>query len=269
MKKSSQLRLILALCFLGIFLSCGILDSDSLSPDQIAEVPFGEPNFPNLGEYWVVDKEGVVDQSVVEHVDKILEDLRKDGYAEQAIVTMSGVDDSIAYVTQLGRHLKLGEAEGENKDNGIIWLILVDKPVGERVRYSIGLGLPEFTSFEAGRVQDAASVFADEGDWSNTVLQIATETREIFTSANDSESYTVVEEPANEEELTEEETTKLIIIVVIVIAAIVIIGIILTIIDPDLGEMWFYFWIRIIASVAGGGGSRRSGRSGRFGGRSC
>lgn len=267
----------LSLLLLSLTLvSCAI---NTATPPAVA-IPFGEPDFPKLGKYWVIDVTNSVSETVEKEVDAKFENMRAQGYAQQAIVVMKGVKNPSDYVTQLARHLALGEAEGKNKNNGILWLVLIDEPAERRLWYTIGTGLPEFTSFEAGAVIDESRKFSDKSDWEGTVKSIAAESeknlKKVYPNgAKGGPSSTPETAPdkskaGEKKELTPEEQRTMMIIVIIVVVAWIVIGVVLFFIDPELGMLWFEITIRIllIAATAGKAGAGRSGSGGSFGGRS-
>lgn len=283
MKRKSVFALLLLLAVLVLAVpACGATITVSTPP---VRVPFGEPDFPNLGKYWVIDTTKSLDETTLVETDAVLEKARAQGYAQQAIVLMKGVKDPVNYITQLARHLGLGEVAGKNKNNGILWLVLIDEPPDKTLWYTIGTGLPEFTSFEAGVVIDTAHQYADKADWAGTVKTIAVEAEKNLekvypNGAPGGLSSTPEATPSSgsstsgdkSKQLTPEQQKQLVVVIIIVVILWVVIGVVLFAIDPDLGILWFEMTIRIllIAVTAGksSGSSSRSGSGGSFGGRS-
>jgi uncharacterized membrane protein YgcG len=265
MKNFLRISFLLLLVFL--ITACGV-EIESQHPDQIAQVPYGEPDFPNLGDFWVIDTDNNVSDETLKEVDQILENLKTQGFAEQAIVVMPGVKNGSNYAVQLLRHLKLGNPEGPRKNNGLLWLVITDGNSGARVYYAAGNGLPELTTFELGAVIDQANVLADEANWNGAVLAIANGSETMLeqtypglvpTQQPTSEAPGGTESPSSDDQTT-------VWLVVGAIALIIVIGIVLTIIDPELGALWFRFWLQILAAALTKGGG--SGRSGSGSGRS-
>jgi len=272
MKQAFRLAMFIAL-FALVLVGCGGTQ-DFQQPDSIARVPFGEPDFPNLGEYWIIDDAGVISEEIEQEVDEILEQTRIEGYAEQAIIVMEGVNNGQGYVIQMLRHLKLGNKEEPRTDNGLAWLVIIDQKADFRVWGAPGNGLPEVTAgAEYGPVIDQTNVFANVGDWDNTVLTIAKASRtmlqETYPFLQPTPTPTVTPEgPAVSDggDESEEFNPTTVLIVIGIVVAIIIIGLVLMIIDPELGALWFEFWIRVLLAVLTKGSSS-IGRSGSGSGR--
>ncbi|MCA9390488.1 TPM domain-containing protein [candidate division WWE3 bacterium] len=262
--------------FLLLFSVTACSGGEPQSPDQIASVPFGEPDFPNYSGSWVIDTADVIDPSTEQEVDAILQQTHDEGYANTAIVVMRGVNEPINYITQLGRHLQLGETEGPRRDNGLIYLVVVDKPQDERVFFSIGTGLPELSNLDAFDVKDYAHQWANEGDWNETVRQIATRSdqylREVYGDLDVSadEVGTVGDTAEGEDEITltpEQQRVVFWVVVGIVVIWLAIFVILLAIGETDAAFEWLMLLVRIaLMFLAGGGGGKKG--SGSFGGRS-
>lgn len=142
--------------------------------DENVEVPPGDPGFPKLGRYWVVDPEGLVDLRVVQAADETLEALRVDGLAETVIVIRRSVKHPVEWSTHYGRWLMLGERGGARKNNGLVFLIIPDAPQeAGRVWYSIGRGLPRLTSSDMAPLLKEAASYANAGDLDGAVISIA------------------------------------------------------------------------------------------------
>lgn len=142
--------------------------------DENVEVPPGDPQFPKLGRYWVVDPEGLVDLPAVQAADETLEALRADGLAETVIVIRRNVKHPVEWSTHYGRWLMLGERGGARKNNGLVFLIIPDAPQeAGRVWYSIGRGLPRLTSSDMAPLLEEAASYANAGDLDGAVISIA------------------------------------------------------------------------------------------------
>lgn len=142
--------------------------------DENVEVPPGDPEFPRLGRYWVVDPEGLVDLQAVQAADETLEALRADGLAETVIVIRRNVKRPVEWSTHYGRWLMLGEREGARKNNGLVFLMIPDAPrEAGRVWYSIGRGLPRLTSSDMAPLLEEAASYANAGDLDGAVMSIA------------------------------------------------------------------------------------------------
>ncbi|NPV80570.1 MAG: TPM domain-containing protein [Firmicutes bacterium] len=142
--------------------------------DENVEVPPGDPAFPRLGRYWVVDPEGLVGLRAVQAADETLEALRADGLAETVIVIRRGVKHPVEWSTHYGRWLMLGEREGPRRNNGLVFLIVPDaRPEAGRVWYSVGRGLPRLTSSDLGPLLEEAASYANADDFDGAVVSIA------------------------------------------------------------------------------------------------
>jgi hypothetical protein len=190
---------------------------------------------------------------------------------------MSGVNNPIDYITQLGRHLKLGEKDGPRRDNGLLYLVLVDKPQNERVFFTIGTGLPELSNLDAFDVKDHAHQWANENNWNETVRQIALRSdehlRNVYgTLEVDPDEVGTVGDSSEEGEevnLTPEQVRTILIIVGIIIA--IWLGIFVVILltgDTDAAVEWLLLGFRIVLLILTAGASGSKSGSGSFGGRS-
>ncbi|MGE5592835.1 MAG: TPM domain-containing protein [Betaproteobacteria bacterium] len=142
--------------------------------DENVEVPAGDPAFPRLDRYWVVDPEGLVGARAVEAADQTLEALRAAGLAETVIVVQPGVKHPADWSTHYGRWLMLGKREGSLRNNGLVFLIVPDaRPEEGRVWYSVGRGLPRLTSSDLGPLMEEAASYANAGDLDGAVVSIA------------------------------------------------------------------------------------------------
>ena len=270
-RKRLGFLIFVVMLLLPFLLNCGT--TDTLNPQQMAEVPFGEPAFPNLGEYWVIDSANVLRSGTEEHVDIILENTRAAGYAEQAIVLMTGVSKTVEYTTQLGRHLRLGEASGPNKDNGLIWTLYTDLPSDDVLHYSAGDGLGVVDAQDIDEILASAQPFVDVKDWDAAVIALATKSAEVLErerSAN-TPTETAAESSEEAEGLTSEQQAKLGKTLLIAFAVWTVFCFALGFITGD-WETAFELWFLIIRIVLVFAGSKDSGKqssgSGSFSGRS-
>jgi hypothetical protein len=142
--------------------------------DENVQVPSGDPAFPRLGEYWVVDPDGKVGASAIRMANETLDDLKSQRIAEVVIIVEKGVKHPVEWSTHYGRWLRLGEVEGPHQNNGIVFLIIPDAE-GEsgRIWYSIGRGLPKLTSSDMGSLIEEAASYANADDLDGAVISIA------------------------------------------------------------------------------------------------
>ena len=142
--------------------------------DENVEVPSGDPGFPRLGEFWVVDPDGLVGASAIKMADETLDGLKSRRTAEVVIVIQRGVKHPVEWSTHYGRWLRLGEAEGQHQNNGIVFLIIPDtRDESGKIWYSIGRGLPKVTSSDMGPLLEEAASYANADDLDGAIISIA------------------------------------------------------------------------------------------------
>jgi uncharacterized membrane protein YgcG len=170
------------LILLVVSIGCG---PSKESYDTNTEVPKGDPDFPFLGAYWVIDKAGVLEKKTIIRGDLICQSLKEDGVAEVVVLVINGVKHPEDYATHYGRWLKLGRKglSTEGGNNGLVWLIRPDADL--KMTISVGRGLPRFTSSDYGKIMDGdAKDYLDFGNFDKGVLKIIEETnqklREIY-----------------------------------------------------------------------------------------
>lgn len=157
-----------------VLAGCGGAKSQAYDPNTA--VPKGDPAFPPLGNYWVIDQAGVLSTDTIEQGDAICQRLKDDRIAEVVVVVMKGVKQPDEWATHYGRWLKLGSkgfsTEGGNR--GVVWLIRPDAP--EKMTISVGRGLPQFTTVDYGAIMDHAKDYLDFGNYDRGVSVIVQET---------------------------------------------------------------------------------------------
>lgn len=97
--------------------------------------------------HWTVNWEKYVSQETVDQVDIILDKLYDDNIAQTMIlfIPYDEVGDRVNCAVHFLRYMELGLPEGERKDNGFTFLIVVDDDKID-VHYGVGLGLPALTA---------------------------------------------------------------------------------------------------------------------------
>ena len=90
-----------------------------------------------------------VSERTVTEVDAILDRLNGDAIAQTMILIQPAaqVGNRVNCAVHFLRYMKLGLPEGERKDNGFVFLIVVES-TGIDVHYGVGLGLPALTAPE-------------------------------------------------------------------------------------------------------------------------
>ena len=118
----------------------------------------GQPAFPALGQYWIIDNGCNFDLEKVKIADAMFEKLRLDGIAEVAVICQTGIvdkggtnDDKI-WLRDWARWAKMGSAED---NRSVVWLIRPDaKPKSNAypLKYRAGCtGIPPLSMQTASR----------------------------------------------------------------------------------------------------------------------
>jgi len=97
--------------------------------------------------HWTVDGERYVSDETLDRVDVILDQLDADSIAQTMILfqRQDQVGNRVNCAVHFLRYMKLGLLEGPRKDNGFVFLIVVDDGKID-VHYGVGLGLPALTA---------------------------------------------------------------------------------------------------------------------------
>ena len=142
----------------------------------------GQPAFPALGQYWIVDNGCSFDLGKVKIADAMFEKLRTDGIAEVAIICQTGIvdkggtnDDKI-WLRDWARWAKMGSVQDSR---AVVWLIRPDaKPAEQRVSIEISRWLFWYTAIDyADGLREAAN-YANAGDFNGALVSIARNTDE-------------------------------------------------------------------------------------------
>ncbi len=124
----------------------------------------GEGSAPDYGftydlqqAHWTVDWQGDVSEQTVTEVDTILDQLNEESIAQTMILILSEaeVGNRVNCAVHFLRYMQLGLPTGERKDNGFVFLMVVE-PTGIDVHYGVGLGLPALTAPELTSLNRAA-----------------------------------------------------------------------------------------------------------------
>jgi hypothetical protein len=99
--------------------------------------------------HWTVDWRDYVTEQTVAEVDAILDQLNGDSVAQTMILIQpqEQVGNRVNCAVHFLRYMQLGQPTGERKDNGFVFLIVVE-PTRIDVHYGVGLGLPALTASE-------------------------------------------------------------------------------------------------------------------------
>ena len=175
-------------CILGIALTgCTLPLAAAPAPTPTVEwqpgMPrAGQPAFPALGQYWIIDNGCNFDIEKVQTADAMFEKLRTDGIAEVAVVCQTGIvnkgatnDDKI-WLRDWARWAKMGSTQD---NRSVIWLIRPDAKTGEdSVSIELSRWLYWYTAIDyAGALKEAAN-YANAGDFNGALVSIARNTDE-------------------------------------------------------------------------------------------
>ena len=107
--------------------------------------------------HWLVGWEGYASQQAVAKVDAILDQLNADSIAQTMILILpqEQVGNRVNCAVHFLRYMQLGQPTGERKDNGFVFLIVVE-PTAIDVHYGVGLGLPALTASDLTTLNRAA-----------------------------------------------------------------------------------------------------------------
>ena len=107
--------------------------------------------------HWTVGWEGYASEQAVSEVDTVLDWLDEDSIAQTMILILPQDQVSIRpnCAVHFLRYMQLGLPTGERKDNGFVFLIVVESDSID-VHYAVGLGLPALTAYELTNINRAA-----------------------------------------------------------------------------------------------------------------
>ena len=107
--------------------------------------------------HWTVGWQAYVSEKTVTEVDTVLDQLNSDSIAQTMILIQSPaqVGNRVNCAVHFLRYMQLGLTTGERKDNGFVFLIVVD-PTAIDVHYGVGLGLPALTAPDLTALNRAA-----------------------------------------------------------------------------------------------------------------
>ena len=180
MSVSRAVVLVLALLALA---GCSSAASTPVSPSgayAASVVPdTGQPPFPKLGQYWVVDPENAchLSHDSVVLVDQVLEKLRTDHIAEVAIVCQTGVkdqgplNDEKIWTLKWGNWARIGDAKDQR---GVVVLIRPDvKPEENRITIENSVWIYQNTVLTYQPVIEEAARYANAGDYDGCIESLA------------------------------------------------------------------------------------------------
>jgi len=140
-----------------VMVLCLSADYTRVSASNYSATPLcGDGSAPDYGftydrkqAHWTVGWQGYVSESTVNEVDEILDRLNEDSIAQTMILIKpeDQVGNRVNCAVHFLRYMKLGLPSGERKDNGFVFLIVVESNSID-VHYAVGLGLPALTAHE-------------------------------------------------------------------------------------------------------------------------
>jgi hypothetical protein len=176
-------RIVLALVFVCILLaqtSCSV--PAAVAPTATTYIYVegspreGQPAFPSLGRYWVVDKGCNFAQDKVKIADETFEKLRTDGIAEVAVICQSGIldkgssnDDKI-WLRDWARWAKMGAVD---INRSVVWLIRPDaKAQDQMVTLEVSRWLTWYTAIEYSDALQEAANYSNWKDFNGALISI-------------------------------------------------------------------------------------------------
>jgi hypothetical protein len=135
----------------------------SFTPVQAQTTLCGNGSAPDYGfsydllqPHWTVGWEGYASEQTVNRVDRVLDRLNDNAIAQTMILILPG--DRVGLrpncAVHFLRYMKLGLPSGERKDNGFVFLIVIEADSID-VHYAVGLGLPALTAPELTNINRA------------------------------------------------------------------------------------------------------------------
>lgn len=113
-------------------------------------------SYPLQQPHWTIGWEGYASEQAVDQVDRVFDRLNEDAIAQTMILILPqdqvGIRPNCA--VHFLRYMKLGLPTGDRKDNGFVFLIVVE-PNKIDVHYAVGLGLPALTAPELTNINRA------------------------------------------------------------------------------------------------------------------
>jgi hypothetical protein len=141
----------------------------------------GEGSAPDYGftydlqqAHWTVDWQAYVTEQTVTEVDAVLDRLNGDAIAQTMILIQpqEQVGNRVNCAVHFLRYMQLGLPTGERKDNGFVFLIVVE-PTRIDVHYGVGLGLPALTASELTTLnRSAEDVFQSTNSLDQALLTL-------------------------------------------------------------------------------------------------
>lgn len=145
--------------------------NESVTPDS------GQPPFPAIGKYWVIDNGCNFSPDSIQDADRVFEQLRVDKIAEVAVICQTGVqnqgpyNDEKIWAMEWGNWTRLGDAQTKR---GIVVLIRPDvRPEEDRITIENSLWIYQNTVMDYYSVIEEAANYANYGDFDGCLESLA------------------------------------------------------------------------------------------------
>jgi hypothetical protein len=172
---------------ISVFAACNVnLSTGSVSTStavwQEGMPREGQPQFPKLEQYWVIDNGCSFDSQKKTIADAMFEKLRTDGIAEVAVICQTGIADKGAtnndkiWLRDWARWAKMGSAQD---NRSVVWLIRPDaKPAEDSISIEVSRWLYWYTAINYADGLKEASNYANARDFNGALVSIARNTDE-------------------------------------------------------------------------------------------
>jgi hypothetical protein len=258
------------LVFLAIILGLAFEYSPASARTQPAATLCGNGSSPDYGftyelmqDHWTVGWQGYASEQAVATVDTYLDELNADMIAQTMILILpqEKVGNRVNCAVHFLRYMQLGQPEGERKDNGFVFLIVVE-PKGIDVHYGVGLGLPALTAQELTDLnRSAEAAFDTTGSLDDALISLI---KDFDTVARENYAPLIVASPTSESHTVPLESIDIQTLCCLVCVGIIILVIIVSILS-QLARSGISF-DPLGSGSSGGWGSGNSGSSWGSGG---
>ncbi len=175
-------RLVFTLILALFLAACGTTNPTPYATPTVSPKN-GQPDFPALGQYWVVDNGCNFSLSSIQNADATFEKLRLDGIAEIAVVCQTGVKGGgaeLLWLRDWGRYIKLGDL---NTQLALVYLIRPDvPPEANRISIEASTQLYWDTAMDYWSGLEEAAQYLNYGDFSGGLESLARTTNERLRS---------------------------------------------------------------------------------------
>lgn len=223
--------------FFAIFLGLAFDNTPARAAVQPAAVLCGNGSAPDYGfnyelmqDHWTVGWQGYVSEQSVVAVDTVLDELNADMIAQTMILILPQelVGNRVNCAVHFLRYMQLGQPQGERKDNGFVFLIVME-PDGIDVHYGVGLGLPALTAHELTDLNRAAeTAYKETGRLDDALLTLV---KSFDTVARENYAPLIVASPTSESDTVPLESIDIQTLCCLVCVGIIILVIIVSVLS--------------------------------------